>query len=222
MSQKNHSNAGLDTLVKLAFLVDEANLEEARALCVKVLEERFTSVKERIKFTKEHIKQLVPLIAKEDGLRNAVGVTKDELSSGLFPELLFLRYENYSVRQQLHKAVNLVRVSRTGFDRAVDGSFERVSDAQPDFFFNKHYEVVDINNTDLNVFCVGRFSGDWEIAGYPSSRWDRGRALTDVPRISLWKCPNSCHLHLPPEEGWGPVNPSGDFDSNPKVKVVYE
>jgi hypothetical protein len=121
--------ANLDYFVDAVLLADAANLNEAKKVGVEWLQETFCSTDSQTRrtiFTETHIRKLVPLIIKEEGLFRIVTASseflassdmesaKEDLRSRLFPRVLVMEYALRETRNALLNEFTHIMLSGTG------------------------------------------------------------------------------------------------------------
>lgn len=199
--------------VDVVLLADEFNLEQAYNAGVEDLRRKLGDVQTRIIFTEAQVKKMVPLIAKEKSLLRAVGKTKEEVLSPLFPEYLIQKYSSWRTGQILDNAIPFIQLS--GSRCKADGLF--------------HYDNFDEWTSDrsgqwagqeLKFFIKNPGSG-WEIIGetLPDVDEDGEEYYENVVSKTLWRAPNSGNFIIPPRNGWKAVDALSRGD--PKLQYIY-
>jgi hypothetical protein len=211
--------SNLNCFVNAVLLADAANLNEARNEGVEWLCQTFCSLNSqtgRIIFTENHIRKLVPLIIEDDDLfrivgcelygRDSIRSRKEELQSPLFPCALVTEYARAETRNMLLKGSTHIKLSGTGCK--ADGIYTRDPDDD--------YDCYDCNRRGLwagvqvnfhIALCMNDEAG-WAIIGetLPEIDEDGDENDENVVIKTLWRCPNSQNLPLPPQDGWIPVD----------------
>jgi hypothetical protein len=137
------SSAGLDTLVHLLLLADQTNLATLRQQCIKQLCHKLVNASSNldVMFHEDHIRKLMPFIARDETLLFAVKATKEEALSPLFPKFLLT-----SISLQAH--MTKIRVS--GANGEVDGIFDKKTDTTPSCLsFDRYFHGRRLH------FCIG-------------------------------------------------------------------
>jgi hypothetical protein len=213
----------LNCFVDAVLLADAANLNEAKNLGVEWLGQTLGQTLEAYSpqnggfiFTEEHIRKLTPLIIKADVLFQIVRhsfsyfsgyyiKSKDDLRSPLFPSALVMLYEKVETRRVLRGEFFHIMLSGTGCK--ADGfctSNNPIGNTYDCCGTAGLWDGVQVN------FEVNRLEDDagWAIiaATLPEIDEDGERNYDNVVSKTLWCCPNSHSLPLPPQDGWIPVH----------------
>jgi hypothetical protein len=198
--------SNLNCFVDAVLLADAANLNEAKKVGVKWLRQTLCSLDShtgRIIFTENHLRELVPLIIKEDRLFKIVRLTlngilsrKEDLRSPLVPRALVMTHARFESSRMLGKGFTHLKLSGTGCK--ADGIYTR------DYSHN-HYDcnrrgLWAGTQVNFEVVLLADESG-WAITGATLHENDE-----NVVSKTLWCCPNSHNLPLPPQDGWIPVD----------------
>jgi hypothetical protein len=210
---ENSILSNLTCFVNAVLLADAANLNEAKKVGVQWLCETFYSCDSqtgRIIFTENHIRELVPLIIKEDRLFKIVrsslkGILsrKEDLRSPLFPRALVMTHARFESSRMLGNEFTNIMLSGTGCK--ADGICAR--DYFGDYHCNRRGLWAGVQ-VMFRVELLRNKAGGWAIIGETLPEIDEDGDENDENVVSktLWRCPNSHNLPLPPQDGWIPVD----------------
>jgi hypothetical protein len=198
----------LDVLIDAVLLADAVNLEEAKNAGVHWLADALKSkeiLTGQTVFSEAHMKKLVPLIVKEELLfqiikyRCFIGVeTKEDILSHLFPRLVVQGFKSSHMHSMLCSMFPRITVS--GTLGCADGIFEQQSEYR--------WECASDELTYFSLFQITLEEDGWTISGetFPELNADDEEIIESIVERSLWKCPHSQNLPLPPRVGWKPVH----------------
>jgi hypothetical protein len=210
---KKNIISNLYCFVASVLLTDVANLNEAKKGGVKWLCQTLCSLDSqtgRIIFTEDHIRELVPLIIKEDRLfkivrssLNGILSSKEDLRSPLFPRALVMTHARFESSRMLGNEFTHIMLFGTGCK--ADGICTR--DYFRDYDCNRRGLWAGVQ-VEFKVEFLLEDEAGWAIIGATLPEIDEHGDENDENVVSktLWRCPNSHNLPLPPQDGWIPVD----------------